>query len=325
VQFVNNRPGSLYYWKVHVEGALAFIRQKRKPSMPERPKDMPELQSYLFVIMKYFSSGGEIPGELLAWTPAKGATPLLDSASSLIDILIRFVRLSDYWRHARTDVEEIVHAALLLDKELEDWEANLDGDEWSVVTKESKHLSGLYQGKYHMYSNTWAHRILNHYRWSRILVNDILYLHILKLATPTDVQIMQQQTALATMSRLAADICFSVPSQTNLLRQEVGEEADTTPVNGVFILVLPLMIAGSACGVPDELHEWVVMMLGVIGSYIGIRFASESIPGLKKMREAKKACGFASWVCPLDFSGVMRVTSLDSDSDEPSPDGLYPS
>lgn len=294
--------------------------------MPEKPKEMQELQSYLFVIMKYFSSGGEVPGELLDWTLVKCATPLLNAATSLIDTLIRFVRMADYWKHApHTDPKEIVDAALLLDKELEDWEANLDGDDWSFVTKTSKDFSGLYQGKYHMYSNTWAHRIMIHYRWSRILVNEILYLNILKLATSTDVHTMQQQKALATISRLATDICFSVPIQTNLLRQEEsGSESDMPPLNGVFILVLPLIIAGSACGVSDELHDWVVMMLGVIGSYIGIRFAAESIPGLKKMREAKKACGSASWVCPLDLSGVMRVTSLDSDSDEPSPDGFYP-
>lgn len=274
---------------------------------------MPELQSYLFVIMKYFSSEGKIPREIYAWTPAKCASPLLNSASSLVDILVRFVRISDDWRNATyTDPQEVVRTALLLDQELDDWEASLDGDEWIFVTKESRDYSGCYQGKYHIYPNTWAHRTLNHYRWSRILVNEILYLNILKLTALTDALVIQQQRALDTICRLAADVCFSVPSQTSLLRQDASEDIDAPAINGVFVLVLPLMIAGGACGIPDELHDWVIMMLGVLGSYMGIRFAAESIPGLQKMRKAKKACGSGSLVSPLDFSSVMQITSLDS-------------
>ncbi|CRG89556.1 hypothetical protein PISL3812_06593 [Talaromyces islandicus] len=314
-EFVSNRPGTLGSWKVHIEGALAFLRQTSKPSLPDRPREMPELQSYLFVAMKYFTSGGNIPGELLTWTPTGCASSFLNAVTSLIDTLVRFVRAADDWRHASyTDSQKIIHAALLFDKELEDWEASLAGDKWTFVTKESNNFSSCYQGKYHVYANAWAYRTLNHYRWSRILVNEILYLNTLKLATPTDAQIMRQQKAVDTICRLAADICFSVPNQTSLLRQETGEDADGPAIYGILVLVLPLMIAGSACGIPDEMHDWVIMMLGVLGSYMGIRFAAESIPGMKQMRELKKAGGSTPWVCPVDFSSMMRATATNRSS-----------
>ena len=60
------------------------------------------------------------------------------------------------------------------------------------------------------------------------------------------------------------------------------------PLNGVFMLLFPLTIAGSAAGAPDDVHEWVVETLSKIGGTMGIRRALELIPKIRESREKKK-------------------------------------
>jgi hypothetical protein len=262
---------------------------------------MADLQSYAFFTLKYFTTGGEIPREILEWSAPDYTSPILNTAAALISILVRFARFNAALKDAafNVDPEEAVRQVLIIDTELNDWQASLSSDYWSYVTRKSSELSGVYQGKYHVYQNVWASRTLNHYRWSRIRVNELLYLYISKLANPTASQLTQQQTSLSTISHMATEICISVPNHSRLLGDGfsslTNREADIPPLNGVFVLLFPLVIAGSAIGVPDELHDWVVKILGMIGSTMGIGHAAESITVVRKIREAKKRGDHESW------------------------------
>ncbi|KAH8698588.1 hypothetical protein BGW36DRAFT_148652 [Talaromyces proteolyticus] len=307
-ELVSTSPGHLNSWNIHTNGALALFRHLHHGRMPVKPRNMADLQSYTFFILKYFTSGGDIPSEILDWSPPNYSSQILNTAAALISILVRFVRYSAVLQDPtfNMNTEEAVRAAFLIDTALNDWEASLFSDDsWSYVTQESSELFGVYQGKCHVYKNIWASRILNHYRWARIRVNELLYLYTSKLTNPTASQLVHQQTALSTISRMATDICISVPNHCRLMGFGFGSlasrEADVPPLNGVFILVFPLIIAGSAIGVSDELHEWIVKTLGMIGSTMGIGHAAESISVVKTIREVKKRQDVVSWNAALIF------------------------
>lgn len=310
-QLVRTGPGHLHAWNIHANGVLALFRHANKGRMPKKPRNMADLQSHAFFILKYFTCGGEIPREILEWSTPEYSTPMLNTAAALISILVRFVRFSAALKDAafNVDAAEAVQEALIIDRKLNDWHASLSSDHWSYITQESVHLPLVYQGKYHVYKNVWASRMLNHYRWARIRVNELLYLYISQLPTPTASQLTQQQTSLDTISRMATDICISVPNHSRLLGIEFGSlanrQADIPPLNGVFVLLFPLIIAGSAIGVPDELHEWVVKILGMIGSTMGIGHAAESISVVKAVREAKRRQDVESWNATL----ILRMHS----------------
>ncbi|KAJ6011851.1 hypothetical protein N7499_013179 [Penicillium canescens] len=63
-------------------------------------------------------------------------------------------------------------------------------------------------------------------------------------------------------------------------------ELHVPPLNGIFMLLFPLSVAGGTAGVPDEVHEWVISTLERIGRTMGIQRAIEMIPQLKKTHGA---------------------------------------
>lgn len=253
------------------------------------------LQSYLFLIkLRYINSDVEIPIEVMNWSPPNYSSPILNATSALICIHVHFMQLLDTMRDTafNIDAEEVVQAALLIDTELNDWEAGLPGETWSFDIKESNQVHDLYQGKYHVYRSIWASRVLNHYRWARILINEVIILSISKLATSSSYSQFKQQ-ALATISRITTDICVSAPSFFRLLGSGLGSSAsgedDPPPIDGVFLLLFSLIIAGSAIGISDELHDWIVKIMGIIASSMGIRHAAQSISIVKLLRQAKQS------------------------------------
>lgn len=265
--------------------------------VPAKPQNMADLQTYFFFIMKYFGSGGDIPREILHWSFPVYSSLTLSITSNLISILIRLVRLSATLRDPSCSVnaKDVVEAALGINRDLDSWEAGLVDDDWSFVTKSFDQPLGLYEGKYHVYNNVWASRVLNHYRYARILVNEVLYTYTLELETPANSHFLQRQqhSALTTISRVATEICISVPSHCTLFGHSFGslstEQPDAPPLNGVFVLIFSLIIAGSAIGVSYELHEWVLKVLQTIDSSMGIRHAAELIPLMQRMRSSKRA------------------------------------
>jgi len=61
------------------------------------------------------------------------------------------------------------------------------------------------------------------------------------------------------------------------------------------MLLWPLKIAGSAIGVPDGLHEWVIKVLDNIGQTMGIGQTRVAIFRMVRQRECWKSSGaFAS-------------------------------
>ena len=83
-------------------------------------------------------------------------------------------------------------------------------------------------------------------------------------------------------------------------------------MSGVFLLLLPISIAGSAMGVPESMHQWCIRMLEYIGNKMGIYQALEMV-GLVKMQRGKWIPGNDAFHVPLGGSvwkSDALITSL---------------
>jgi hypothetical protein len=88
---------------------------------------------------------------------------------------------------------------------------------------------------------------------------------------------------------------FWVSSQLYRPNPTIAGPGSNSQLTSVFMLLWPPKIAGSAIGVPDGLHEWVIKLLENIGQTMGFRQTRVVIFTTVKQRECRKSNGaFAS-------------------------------
>lgn len=278
-------------WAVHLDGAAALLEQASFSEALKNGNARPQLQYLYFRVFRYFSVQGNIPSDLLNWSPhnVSSAKPNEQPAVDLVDILIRFAKLHHTLHHDQgQDSRAAARSALSFDTELEEWEKNLP-EQWAFILEESNNYQHTFNGKYLFCKEVWASRILNHYFWGRLVANEMILSHLGKLHSPSLSNLQQQRRALDTISCMATNICAGAASQMGAFGH--GAPADSTqklpPLNGVFMLLFPLAVAGGAAGAPDDVHEWVVQTLQEIGGKMGIQRALELIPKLKDSRQRK--------------------------------------
>ena len=249
-------------------------------------------------MVKYLSKGEPCSDAITDWSNncAARLPPEVAPAANLARVIIRFVNLyasikNNYeYQHASVTSDDLfetsrtVQEALAIDAELEQWELSLPPS-WRFITASPDNSDIYFSGKCHIYQNLWSARIWNHYRWARIMVNEILLVHMASLGSfPFDgcAQLVQYRQ---TINRMATDICCSVSDQfsrTNILREQVLTKVP--PISGCFPLLFPLAVSGSAIGVSEELHEWVLNLLEKIGNEMGIMQALTMIDPTRDRR-----------------------------------------
>ncbi|CAG8896951.1 unnamed protein product [Penicillium egyptiacum] len=282
-EMVSCTPSQIDSWIVHMDGAAALLTQSSFLLSLTNLDHRAHLQFYFVAIVKFFSKRVVTP-DLLSWSPdlIPSSPPEILPGVDLVDILIRFAKFNAYLLQQEPDARAVVDSALLFEDELHKWETQLPSN-WSFTVKESNTCGYTFRGQYHIYKDMWVSRVFNHYRWARLLANETIVSQISKMARPTPNDVIQRQQALGTISCMAIDICAGVASQEAISEQGVAEDTSHIPLlNGTFMLLFPLGVAGGAAGTPDEVHDWVVGTLKRIGYTIGIRRALEMIPQLKK-------------------------------------------
>ncbi|KAJ5666398.1 uncharacterized protein N7477_008846 [Penicillium maclennaniae] len=275
-------------WTVHLAGATALMKQRAFEQTLNVFGPRPQLQYYYVSIVKYFIVEENAAPDLLEWNPDTSTFgPEVQPAIRLIDIMIRFMRMHYSMRSSpNIDPRTAIRLTLSFESELDQWEKTLP-EKWSFVIHESSDTQTTFNGKYMICDDAWAPRALIHYFWARLMVNEVILLHISRLAVTTFEDLAQRQLALDIINRMGTCICASVASQLSAYGRgkPSGDTKDMPPLNGVFMLMFPLAIAGGAGGSLDEVHEWVVQRLQKIGSTMGIRRAHEMIPRLKLSRQ----------------------------------------
>ena len=116
-------------------------------------------------------------------------------------------------------------------------------------------------------------------------MNEILLIHIGKIASCPPEYDIQRTKSLAIISKMASEICVSVSSQLYSHTLPISKIRLVPAASGVFLLLFAVAVAGSAFGVPEELHGWVVKLLEEIGHKMGIRQALMLVPAMKMQRE----------------------------------------
>ena len=143
-----------------------------------------------------------------------------------------------------TDSNIILREALLLDEDLEKWEMQLPQSWEYRLGQHTEATAVMYQGVAHRYRDFWTARAYTHYRWCRILVNELLLTH-LGLFSSEDAA--QRVKSLAIISRQAAEICSSVSIQFDkpTLMQEAKRNG-VPALSGCFLPLFPLAVAGES-------------------------------------------------------------------------------
>jgi len=225
-------------------------------------------------------------------------------ATDLAYIISRFTNFHASIRSKHlTDSNTILAESLLLDDMLEEWELQLPQSWLYKLEQHTEETAVMYKGISHRYCDFWTARMYNHYRWCRILVNELL---VTQLGPDSAEDAAQRSKSLDIISRQAADICSSVSIQFH--KPTLLEETKQTGVpalSGCFLPLFQLAVAGSAMGVDEEIHDWVVSMLELIGHDKGVGQALAVIPGIKLQREKWKLFTHGPANCSLLSDFVM--------------------
>ena len=166
----------------------------------------------------------------------------------------------------------ILDEALILERELNDWEASLP-ESWKFTTEEvDGQFENAFNGITHVYRDLWTARVLNNFRWAQILINELLIVHRAHLGLTSSEDDTERKRSLATISRMATDICINVHSQFCKPNIKETNVRNMSHIHGCFLLLFPLAVAGSTL-VPEDIHNFAIKMLENIGNTLGIRKA----------------------------------------------------
>ncbi|KAJ5172728.1 hypothetical protein N7492_005321 [Penicillium capsulatum] len=285
-------PDQIDAWTVHVDGVVALLKQATFGLSLKATDPRGRIQFYLITVVRYFMAPGVLSPDIKDWSPDDfpSSETDLQPAIQLVDMLVRFMKFhSSLSFNLDTDNQNVIQFASSLDDEMEIWERNLP-EKWIFVVKESGDLQHTFNGKYVLYNDLWVSRDLNYYHWGRLMLNELILEHLAKNQYPTLGHLKQRQQAMETVSRMATAICAGAASQMGGIGcgAPVKSRTRVPPLNGVFMLLFPLTLAGSAAGAPDEVQAWVIKTFEKIGLTMGIQRALVLIPKLEQDRARKR-------------------------------------
>lgn len=216
-------------------------------------------------------------------------------AADLGNILARFIKLSilartRQFRDGEPAVGQLLEKLLQIDTELQSWVESLDGI-WRYKTQKAAGLppSAVFEGEYHVYHDLWVARVWNHYRWARVLVNQV--------AVEVAGKYPQSRSTLKAdiaykerfriMKREARDILISTPCHWRhpLLCGKMEQQIEQQGVGrigsaGLPILLFHLKVAACAPGVPKQYWHWTYDIMNCIWGDMGMLHAKNMMDSM---------------------------------------------
>lgn len=248
---------------------------------------------------------GTLPATFFDWVSmsAKMVSATDKPSAELIGIIIRLVQLSALVRsHPLVDghpeTVDVIREALALERELNAWEQRKEGI-WAV---REEHVGGsffppeaVFQGCYHVYTDMYVARVWTHFRWSRIVVNQILLesVEMFPISSLPLISRPQQQLAQDHITRLARDTLVSVPSHYRhpYIRPAHCQYLDKTKggagvgAAGIPTLLFELKIAGCAPGIPRDYRTWALRIIETVWGSTGMYQAKVLADIVRKLVE----------------------------------------
>ncbi|KAK0621447.1 hypothetical protein B0T17DRAFT_494130 [Bombardia bombarda] len=297
--------------RTHIMGSAALLRSfLPKPGSPQVPGALRALLQLCFSMLVPCLVAGITLPDLFFHFVGLGdrMAPASDKPSAeLIGIIARYVQLSAFMHsHALTDgrpkVAEVIQEILGLDAEFDTWERRQDGI-WPFTEERGEDgffpADGVLEGCYHVYTDMWTARVWNHYRWSRIMVNQML-LECVERFPASSLSLIsagQQEKSMDVMARLARDTLVSVPTHYRHPRLERyhRDRFDKTKggagmgAAGIPTLLFQIRVAGCAPSIPKHQWSWARDILQTIWADTGMMPAKTHAEFVSKARQRDPA------------------------------------
>ncbi|KAI9928696.1 hypothetical protein MW887_001913 [Aspergillus wentii] len=189
----------------------------------------------------------------------------------LFDLLVEMNDLyieADGAKLNHESIESWIARALHLDAKLQSWAISQSSFwQYTVVDRSlGNHIYPMYGDRYHVYNSVVIASIWNHYRQTRIILNQIIKSMSLRLGalqqTP-EYQLLVLE-CIANIAQMADEICASVPY--HFISGEVV-------FGGTFRLLWPLFFAAKFAPTESAVREWILHTLDEIGRSTGLQQA----------------------------------------------------
>lgn len=215
-------------------------------------------------------------------------------ALDLAYLIGKFVNLAAYVKgHILSDgrpaATKMMQKLLGMDTELLAWARGLP-ENWKYSVRREKGLpqDAVFEGEWHVYHDMWVARIWAHYRWARILLQQMIL--FMMDSCPTSslplMSVSERAQRFDLIRQLSRDTLASTPihwrhpslsENRHIQVQQTGGAGSGAA--GVPVLVFQLQTAACAPGVPISHWNWVSGILECIWGDMGMLHA-------KSMREA---------------------------------------
>jgi hypothetical protein len=285
---------------VHILGGVALMRAWCP--MPDQAaggiRGLFQLSYTMFV--SAHMTGTTLPPAFHDWIAfGRSIQPEVDYPSTDLGVLIvRFVDLSAAVRNTtfkdgQSSTSSMIRKLVELEQELASWEQSLQGP-WlyRVATDPGLPPQAVFEGEYHIYQDMWVARIWNHYRWARLLVNQIIV--ELKDKYPVSagtVEGPETSQQMDVIHRLGRDILVSIPAHWRhpLLGNKMPLTIDKqggagAGAAGIIIVIFQLKAVACSPGFPEESWNWIQDVLRCIWSDMGMLHAKNVMQEMQSMR-----------------------------------------
>ncbi|CAJ2506302.1 Uu.00g004320.m01.CDS01 [Anthostomella pinea] len=184
--------------------------------------------------------------------------------------------------YERPNTNDLIQQLLMLENVYDGLESRLLEAYPFTVNRGDYPAEAVFRGKWHSYSELWGARLWNHYRWARILLNQMIvkftfdYPHSSsRLISPG-----QRIRCYAVLERMAEDILVSTPSHWHhpIVDTPTAQIFEAVGAGGAGAVGLPSLLwhvatAGCAPNVPPEFWQWSYDMLQVVWKDMGMQHA----------------------------------------------------
>ena len=233
--------------------------------------------------------GTSVPERILTWSrlARQHEDDEENSESELSEIIARYCNLQTEIKSQMADEDRvsILEKALDIDVELTDWAVNHQITNLYTTLNLTEPSEEVFSNHWHIYRDAGLATISNYYRSTRILINQMLIIHLGLLpdvsSTPDNLTVPflmtcadQVESSRQTIVELAHDICASVPYF--LGSSALCPHTITRPANiraRGKLMLWPLYVAGQTEYVPNATRDWVVGRMDILADMAGLRKA----------------------------------------------------
>lgn len=199
-------------------------------------------------------------------------------AVTLAEMAARFVNLYANVRAQTVELHVALEQLLELDTELQVWEDNLPAA-WHPTAIPASDADYAFANTVQHYHDFWLARMITNYRWTRILLNNLILMSITLTQSELD-----KRPYIQTSTRLSEDICYSVPYFLEPYAVLQTQQSPFPVLAGSFVVIFPLAVVGCSIGNGDTMVEYANRMLRMLGGKIGIFAATALIDKVAELR-----------------------------------------